>query len=71
MRKSKAPAQPETTSSTPTRRKFLKAATGVAAAGATLGEAARLSNEAAGIVVGKFGPATVTVDELREERPKP
>jgi D-beta-D-heptose 7-phosphate kinase/D-beta-D-heptose 1-phosphate adenosyltransferase len=34
------------------------------AAGATLGEAARLSNEAAGIVVGKFGPATVSVPEL-------
>ena len=28
--------------------------------GATLAEAARLANEAAGIVVGKFGPATVT-----------
>jgi D-beta-D-heptose 7-phosphate kinase/D-beta-D-heptose 1-phosphate adenosyltransferase len=35
------------------------------ASGATLGEAARLANEAAGIVVGKFGPATVTADELR------
>lgn len=34
------------------------------AAGATLEEAARLSNEAAGIVVGKFGPATVSVAEL-------
>ncbi|HKE86281.1 MAG TPA: PfkB family carbohydrate kinase [Vicinamibacterales bacterium] len=34
------------------------------AAGASLAEAARLANEAAGIVVGKFGPATVTVDEL-------
>ena len=33
-------------------------------AGATMAEAARLANEAAGIVVGKFGPATVTVDEL-------
>jgi D-beta-D-heptose 7-phosphate kinase/D-beta-D-heptose 1-phosphate adenosyltransferase len=33
-------------------------------AGATLAQAARLANEAAGIVVGKFGPATVTVDEL-------
>jgi D-beta-D-heptose 7-phosphate kinase/D-beta-D-heptose 1-phosphate adenosyltransferase len=33
-------------------------------AGATLAEAARLANEAAGIVVGKFGPATVTVEEL-------
>jgi rfaE bifunctional protein kinase chain/domain len=35
------------------------------AAGATLEEAARLANRAAGIVVGKFGPATVTVDEIR------
>jgi D-glycero-beta-D-manno-heptose-7-phosphate kinase len=34
------------------------------AAGATLSEAARLANEAAGIVVGKFGPATVTPIEL-------
>jgi D-beta-D-heptose 7-phosphate kinase/D-beta-D-heptose 1-phosphate adenosyltransferase len=34
------------------------------AAGATLGEAARLANEAAAIVVGKFGPATLTVGEL-------
>jgi D-beta-D-heptose 7-phosphate kinase/D-beta-D-heptose 1-phosphate adenosyltransferase len=34
------------------------------AAGATLAEAARLANEAAGIVVGKFGPATVSVPEL-------
>ena len=34
------------------------------AAGATWAEAARLANEAAGIVVGKFGPATVTPDEL-------
>lgn len=34
------------------------------AAGATLSEAARLANEAAGIVVGKFGPATVSVTEL-------
>jgi D-beta-D-heptose 7-phosphate kinase/D-beta-D-heptose 1-phosphate adenosyltransferase len=34
------------------------------AAGATLAEAARLANEAAGIVVGKFGPATVSVQEL-------
>ena len=30
------------------------------AAGATMPEAARLANEAAGIVVGKFGAATVT-----------
>lgn len=35
------------------------------AAGAPLVEAARLANRAAGIVVGKFGPATVTPDELR------
>jgi D-beta-D-heptose 7-phosphate kinase/D-beta-D-heptose 1-phosphate adenosyltransferase len=34
------------------------------AAGATATEAARLANEAAGIVVGKFGPATVSVPEL-------
>ena len=34
------------------------------AAGATLPEAARLANEAAGLVVGKFGPATLTVAEL-------
>ncbi len=34
------------------------------AAGATVAEAARLANEAAAIVVGKFGPATVTPDEL-------
>jgi rfaE bifunctional protein kinase chain/domain len=35
------------------------------AAGSTLVNAARLANRAAGIVVGKFGPATVTTDELR------
>ncbi len=35
------------------------------AAGATLTDAARLANRAAGFVVGKFGPATVTIDELR------
>lgn len=34
------------------------------AAGASLTEAAILANEAAGIVVGKFGPATVLADEL-------
>ena len=34
------------------------------AAGATLTEAAVLANHAAGIVVGKFGPATLTRDEL-------
>jgi D-glycero-beta-D-manno-heptose-7-phosphate kinase len=36
------------------------------AAGATLVEAAWLANQAAGIVVGKFGPATVTPAELLE-----
>jgi rfaE bifunctional protein kinase chain/domain len=35
------------------------------AAGAPLADAARLANRAAGIVVGKFGPATVSVEELR------
>jgi D-beta-D-heptose 7-phosphate kinase/D-beta-D-heptose 1-phosphate adenosyltransferase len=35
------------------------------AAGGTLAEAAVLANHAAGIVVGKFGPATVTRDELK------
>jgi D-beta-D-heptose 7-phosphate kinase/D-beta-D-heptose 1-phosphate adenosyltransferase len=34
------------------------------AAGAPIADAARLANRAAGIVVGKFGPATVTADEL-------
>jgi D-beta-D-heptose 7-phosphate kinase/D-beta-D-heptose 1-phosphate adenosyltransferase len=34
------------------------------AAGATITEAARLANEAAGIVVARFGPATVGVAEL-------
>jgi D-beta-D-heptose 7-phosphate kinase/D-beta-D-heptose 1-phosphate adenosyltransferase len=34
------------------------------AAGATMTEAAVLANYAAGIVVGKFGPATVTPEEL-------
>ena len=34
------------------------------AAGATITEAARLANEAAGIVVSRFGPATVGVAEL-------
>jgi D-glycero-beta-D-manno-heptose-7-phosphate kinase len=34
------------------------------AAGATLPEAAVLANHAAGVVVGKFGPATLTQDEL-------
>ena len=36
------------------------------AAGASLVDAARLANRAAGIVVGKFGPATVTVRELSD-----
>ncbi|HVC21220.1 MAG TPA: D-glycero-beta-D-manno-heptose-7-phosphate kinase [Vicinamibacterales bacterium] len=35
-------------------------------AAATLAEAATLASLAAGLVVGKFGPATVTPDELRE-----
>jgi D-beta-D-heptose 7-phosphate kinase/D-beta-D-heptose 1-phosphate adenosyltransferase len=35
------------------------------AAGGSFRDAARLANRAAGIVVGKFGPATVTVEELR------
>jgi D-beta-D-heptose 7-phosphate kinase/D-beta-D-heptose 1-phosphate adenosyltransferase len=35
------------------------------ASGATLTDAARVANRAAGIVVGKFGPATVSLDELR------
>jgi D-beta-D-heptose 7-phosphate kinase/D-beta-D-heptose 1-phosphate adenosyltransferase len=34
------------------------------AAGASLVEAARIANQAAGLVVGRFGPATVTVEEL-------
>jgi D-beta-D-heptose 7-phosphate kinase/D-beta-D-heptose 1-phosphate adenosyltransferase len=34
------------------------------AAGATLAEAARLANEAAGISVAKFGPSIVTTTEL-------
>jgi bifunctional ADP-heptose synthase (sugar kinase/adenylyltransferase) len=36
------------------------------AAGATFTEAAILANHAAAIVVGRFGPATVTRDELLE-----
>ena len=39
------------------------------ACGASLSEAATLANHAAGIVVGKFGPATVTRDELLRARP--
>jgi D-beta-D-heptose 7-phosphate kinase/D-beta-D-heptose 1-phosphate adenosyltransferase len=35
------------------------------AGGASLSDAARLANRAAGIVVGKFGPGTVTVEEIR------
>jgi D-beta-D-heptose 7-phosphate kinase/D-beta-D-heptose 1-phosphate adenosyltransferase len=34
------------------------------AAGATLAEAARLANEAAGVAVGRFGPTTVSTGEL-------
>jgi D-beta-D-heptose 7-phosphate kinase/D-beta-D-heptose 1-phosphate adenosyltransferase len=34
------------------------------AAGATSAEAARLANHAAGLVVAKFGPATISVEEL-------
>jgi bifunctional ADP-heptose synthase (sugar kinase/adenylyltransferase) len=34
------------------------------AAGATMAEAARLANEAAGLSVAKFGPATVSTLEL-------
>jgi D-beta-D-heptose 7-phosphate kinase/D-beta-D-heptose 1-phosphate adenosyltransferase len=34
------------------------------AAGASLSEAAVLANQAAGVVVGKFGPATVSAEEL-------
>ena len=34
------------------------------AAGGTLLDAAKLANRAAGVVVGKFGPATVTVEEV-------
>jgi rfaE bifunctional protein kinase chain/domain len=37
------------------------------AAGATLSEAAQLANHAAGIVVGRFGPATVSPEELLAE----
>jgi D-beta-D-heptose 7-phosphate kinase/D-beta-D-heptose 1-phosphate adenosyltransferase len=34
------------------------------AAGGTLADAARLASLAAGLVVARFGPATVTADEL-------
>ncbi len=37
------------------------------AAGAAMADAARIANAAAGIVVGKFGPATVSVEELLGE----
>ena len=37
------------------------------AAGVPILDAARLANRAAGIVVGKFGPATVSADELRAD----
>ena len=40
------------------------------AAGAALVEAAQLANRAAGIVVGKFGPATVSVNELSGSSPR-
>jgi rfaE bifunctional protein kinase chain/domain len=41
------------------------------AAGANMFEAARLANEAASIVVGKFGAATVTPGELKERFQEP
>jgi D-beta-D-heptose 7-phosphate kinase/D-beta-D-heptose 1-phosphate adenosyltransferase len=37
------------------------------AAGVSLVDAARVANRAAGIVVGKFGPATVGIEELRSQ----
>jgi D-glycero-beta-D-manno-heptose-7-phosphate kinase len=40
------------------------------AAGGTLAEAAVLANHAAGVVVGKFGPATLTRDELSASLPR-
>jgi D-glycero-beta-D-manno-heptose-7-phosphate kinase len=39
------------------------------AAGGSLAEAAMLANQAAGLVVGKFGPATVTGEELLDQFP--
>lgn len=39
--------------------------TAAMAAGASLEDAAQLANAAAGVVVGKFGPASVSPDELR------
>ncbi len=41
------------------------------AAGARLAEAARVANAAAGLVVARFGPATVTRDELAAALPGP
>ena len=38
------------------------------AAGASLSDAAQLANRAAGVVVGKFGPATANADEIRASR---
>lgn len=38
------------------------------AAGGTLADAAAIANRAAGFVVGKFGPAAVTIEELRAPR---
>jgi len=40
------------------------------AGGATMPEAARLANEAASIVVGKFGASTVTPEELKDRFPR-
>jgi D-beta-D-heptose 7-phosphate kinase/D-beta-D-heptose 1-phosphate adenosyltransferase len=37
------------------------------AGGSTLLDAARLANRAAGIVVGKFGPATATAEEISDD----
>jgi D-glycero-beta-D-manno-heptose-7-phosphate kinase len=37
------------------------------AAGGSLADAARLANRAAGIVVGKFGPSTISVEELQRQ----
>ena len=46
---------------TPSSTTAARTCTGLAPASA---EAARLANEAAGVVVGKFGPATVSPAEL-------
>jgi D-beta-D-heptose 7-phosphate kinase/D-beta-D-heptose 1-phosphate adenosyltransferase len=43
----------------------IAAATLALLAGATIGEAARIANAAAGIVVGKIGTASVTPEELK------